>query len=179
MRRVGSLLLALVLTAPACGTRGVDPEVDPDGEFESVEIEASAAPQEPTDPQKIVDHLKAAGLPIGRVTLYNSENDPFNFAGRPDSYALKAVFHDEGVTVEGCSQAEVIPWGQCGGTVESFASAADLGKWTAAIELSREKTPNATPEYRYENGLTLLRLGHVLTPEQAGAYEAALATFAG
>lgn len=171
MTRKLSVFLVLLVVTTACTTRS-DPE--------NLEIEgsdASGGPLIQVDPARVIDHLKAAGLPLERVDFYNAENDPFKLAGRPDRYTTKAVFHDTRFNPEGCSEIEVLPWDECGGTVESFASASDLRKWTSAIVIAREQTPNAPPEYRYENGLTILRLGHVLTPDQAQEYEAAFKAF--
>ena len=171
MTRKLSVFLVLVVALTACTTRS-DPE-----NLDIVGSDAAGGPAVQVDPARVIDHLKAAGLPLERVDFYNAENDPFKLAGRPDRYTTKAVFHDTRFNPEACSEIEVLAWDECGGTVESFASASDLRKWTSAIVIAREQTPNAPPEYRYENGLTLLRLGHVLTPDQAQDYEAAFKSF--
>lgn len=170
IRKLACLLICLIVLS-GCSTRS-DPE--------NVEIVGSDNPTGPAiqvDPAKVIDHLKAAGLPLERVDYYNADNDPFKLAGRPDRYTTKAVFHDTRFNPEGCKKIETLPWDECGGTVESFSSASDLRKWTRAIVIARDQTPNAPPEYRYENGLTILRLGHVLTPDQAKEYEAAFKSF--
>ena len=172
IRKLSCFLAVCLLALAGCSTRS-DPE--------NVDIlgaeTGTNAPTVQVDPARVIDHLKAAGLPLERVDFYNSDNDPYKLAGRPDRYITKAVFHDNRFNPDACSKIEVLPWDECGGTVESFANASDLRKWTSAIVLAREQTPNAPPEYRYQNGLTLLRLGHVLTPDQAKAYEEAYTSF--
>ncbi|MGQ0679474.1 MAG: hypothetical protein ACT4OM_07445 [Actinomycetota bacterium] len=173
MRKLWCLFALMLVLIPACSTQD-DPE--------DLTIDASDPAQGSSvsvDPNAVLNHLKAAGLPVGRVDAYNAENDPFKLAGRPDRYIAKVVFADTRHNAEPCQKIEVLPWDECGGTIEVFASAGDLSKWKAAIVLAREGTPNAPPEYRYEKDLSLLRLGHVLTPEQAKAYEAAYLNFPG
>ena len=172
-RKLSWFLAVCLLLMPACTTRS-----DPDNVDIAGPEDGANEPTVQVDPARVIDHLKAAGLPLERVDFYNSENDPFSLAGRPDRYITKAVFHDNRFNPDACKKIEVLPWDECGGTVESFANASDLRKWTRAIVIAREQTPNAPPEYRYQNGLTLLRLGHVLTPEQAKAYEDAYKSFA-
>lgn len=171
IRKLVAIGMVCLVVLTGCSTRS-DPE-----NVEIVGSDPTGAPALQVDPATVIEHLKAAGLPVERVDFYNAENDPFKLAGRPDRYITKAVFHDTRFNPEGCTKIEVLPWDECGGTVESFSSASDLRKWTRAIVIAREQTPNAPPEYRYENGLTILRLGHVLTPEQAKAYEDAFKSF--
>jgi hypothetical protein len=171
-RKLSWFLAVCLIGLTACSTRSDPENTDILGAETPID-----APAVQVDPARVIDHLKAAGLPLERVDFYNAENDPFKLAGRPDRYITKAVFHDTRFNPEACRKIQVLAWDECGGTVESFANASDLRKWTSAIVIAREQTPNAPPEYRYQNGLTLLRLGHVLTPEQAKTYEDAYKTF--
>lgn len=176
MTRKLTLILSLtLLVMSGCSTSA---NSDP----ESLDIVASEGPAPSTvqvDPAAVIAHLKAAGMPIGRVDSYNSDNDPFKLAGRPDRYTTKVVFADTRYNESACKEVKVLAWDECGGTVEVFKNAAELRKWKQSVVLAREQTPNAPPEYRYEKNLSLLRLGYVLTPEQAKAYEAAYASFPG
>lgn len=174
MTRKLAFLLSLALVVMSACSASDDPE--------SLDITASedtAGSTVMVDPGAVIAHLKAAGLTIGRVDSYNVDNDPFKLAGRPDRYSTKVVFADTRHNKEACEKVEVLAWDECGGTVEVFDNAETLRKWKQAIVLAREQTPNAPPEYRYEKNLSLLRLGHVFTPEQAKAYEAAYAAFPG
>lgn len=170
--------LALALSLALVVMSGCSSSNDP----ESLDITASEETAESTvkvDPGAVVAYLKAAGLPIGRVDTYNSENDPFKLAGRPDRYTTKVVFADTRFNKDACEKVKVLAWDECGGTVEVFNNAEELRKWKQSVVLAREQTPNAPPEYRYEKNLSLLRLGYVLTPQQAKEYETAYAAFPG
>lgn len=185
-RRVVLMLLAGVLVLTACGTRGADTsglEIQATGAAPPTSAAGSPAPpaqpKGPVDPQKVVDYLKSAGLPIGRADRYDAQSDPFKLAGRPSSYALMVIFFDEKAGSQGCKNIQTMLWPKCGGKVETFSSEQDLTKWVQVIELARKQAPNASPEYRYQNGLILLRLGNVITPDQAKAYEKAFNAFPG
>lgn len=126
----------------------------------------------------MIEHLKANQLPIGRVDVYNAETDPLDRLGRPGQYVGKAVFHDTRKELVRQQQEEdVISFQNSGGIVEIFASVADLDGRKRALDVARQQFPAAPPEWQYSNGVILLRLGHVLTPEEAAQYEAALKSF--
>jgi hypothetical protein len=179
-RKLVSLLAVGLIVLSGCAQKADTTNLD---------ISASeGGSQIPVDPNKVINYLKGAGLPIGRIDAYNADTDPYTLAGRPDRYSAMVVFVDDrfqdnpvlqnGQAVA-CKKLVVVAWDECGGTVQVFNSASDLRKWKAAIVLAREQTPGAPPEYRYEKNLSLLRLGHVLTPEQAKAYENAYNSFPG
>lgn len=177
-------LMALALVAlSGCSTTSDPADLDIFAPDTSSAPETNSAPEASSpvqvDPARVIEHLKAAGLPIGRVDSFNADNDPFEHAGQPGRYASKVVFLDTRHNEEACVQLEVIEWDECGGTVEVFNSVEDMRKWTETIELARAQIPNAPPEYRYEKNLSLLRLGHILTPAEAQAYETAYAAFSG
>jgi hypothetical protein len=161
------LMLAVVMVA--CAQRAPGPEADD-------EVTPPAAAQSPPDIGAMINHLKVSGLPIGRVDVYTAENDPFKRLGRPGEYVGKAVFHDTRFPLP---PDDFIQWAAWGGTIETFSDAADLEAWKKRIQLAREEDPTALPEYQYEKGLALVRVGTVVTPDQARAYEAAIASFPG
>lgn len=170
--------LALALSLALVVVSGCSSKNDP-ASLDITASEAAGVSNVKVDPGAVVAYLKGAGLPIGRVDTYNSDTDPFKLAGRPDRYTAKVVFADTRFNKDACDKVKVLAWDQCGGTVEVFNNAEELRKWKQAIVLAREQTPNAPPEYRYQKNLSLLRLGYVLTPEQAKAYETAYAAFPG
>ena len=155
-----------LLVATSCAPR---PAEDPDAGF-------TAPPARAPDIPTMIAHFKATGLPIGRVDIYTAETDPFKRLGRPGEYAGKAIFHDTRFPLP---PNDFVQWPQWGGTIETFASAADMQSWKRRIRQAREAVPAAPPEYQYEKGLALVRLGGVLTPDQAKGYEAAVASFPG
>lgn len=139
-------------------------------------LTASGPGQKPPDLAAFIQHLKTSGLPIGRADIYTAENDPFKRLGRPGQYVGKVVWHDTRFQLP---PENFIEWGLWGGTAETFSSAEDLNQWKAKIKKAQDAAPAAPPEYQYEKGLMLVRLGGVLTPDQAKAYEAALNAFQG
>lgn len=131
------------------------------------------------DAGAVVEHLKASGLPIGRVNVYNAETDPVSRLGRPGQYIGKAIFQDSRLPLVLQQGQDVISFQSSGGIVETFNNTKELEDRKKALSLARQQFPAAFPEYQYQNGVVLLRLGHVLTPDQAKAYEAAIASYGG
>ncbi len=149
-----------------------------DDEFDLVKPDAEAVSGQ-IDAGKVVEHLKTAKMPIGRVDVYNAETDPVKRLGRPGQYIGKANFQDSRLPLVLQQGQDVISFQNSGGIVEIFNNTAELEDRKKALDLARQQFPAAFPEYQYSNGVVLLRLGHVLTPEQAAGYEAALASFQG
>ncbi len=162
--------LAVVFLAAACRQ-----EAPPDEEELLVQTPSASAPA--VDVAKVVDHLKANELPIGRTDVYNAENDPSKRLGRPGEYIGKAIFHDTRMPLTLLEGQDVIGFQNSGGVVETFTSPEDVESRKQTLEAARRQFPGAPPEYQYSNGVILLRLGHVFTPDQAKQYEAALASF--
>jgi hypothetical protein len=131
------------------------------------------------DPALVIEHFKAQQLPIGRSDVYNAENDPFKRLGRPGQYVGKALFQDSRMPLEKLPDMDVIAFQSSGGIIEIFNNTSDLQDRKEALELARKQFPTAAPEYQYTNGVILLRLGHIFTPDQAEQYEQALASFQG
>ncbi|CAN5815225.1 hypothetical protein BH23ACT12_BH23ACT12_02890 [soil metagenome] len=165
--------LSLLLLAAAC--RQNAPSEDDDFELQTPGAGATGQ----IDAGAVVEHLKTANLPIGRVDVYNAETDPVSRLGRPGQYVGKAIFQDSRLPLVLQDGQDVISFQNSGGIVEIFASTADLENRKKALDLARQQFPAAFPEYQYNNGVVLLRLGHVLTPEQAAGYEAAVSSFEG
>lgn len=49
---------------------------------------------------QVVDGLRAAGLPIGEVQVFDASNDPNSQLGRPGQYTSKASFADTRIGTE-------------------------------------------------------------------------------
>lgn len=165
--------LLLVLAAAGCQS-----EAPPEDEGFTIQTPGdgnTTAGQ--VEPAQLIEHLKANDLPIGQVDIYNAENDPASRLGRPGQYTGKANFHDSRFPLVMLTGTEVINFQNSGGTIETFASVEDLEARRTALETALAQIPTAPPEYRYSSGTVLLRLGHVLTPDQAAQYEAALQSF--
>lgn len=116
----------------------------------------------------IVRALKAHGLPIGQITVFDASTDPAHFLGRPGYYTGKAAFRDTRV------KKSLDPTDfAAGGGVELFA---DAGAAKRRVDFMRAlATSNATfDEYNYRRGRVYLRISAELTPAQAHQYEVVL-----
>ena len=125
---------------------------------------SAAAPQAPPAADAVVAQLKASGIPIGQTVALTAETDPNKLLGRPGQYTSKATFADTRLP------ATAAPSLDAGGSVETFASQADA---VARFDYLKRVTAGngALAEYDYMHGQALLRLSHMLTPDQAIAYE--------
>lgn len=173
------ILIGLSLLCLAVACRQNAPTGDDDFELLTPGEGAGAGAAGEIDAGAVVEHLKAAGMQIGRVDVYNAETDPVSRLGRPGQYIGKAIFQDSRLPLVLQQGQDVISFQNSGGIVEVFPSTVELEDRKKALDLARQQFPAAFPEYQYSNGVILLRLGHVLTPEQAAGYEAALASFEG
>jgi hypothetical protein len=117
----------------------------------------------------VVEAFIAAGLPIAETLALAEDTD--RLLGRPGQYIEKVSWRDSRVRY----QADTITI-DSGGTVEAFATIADRDARNAYIA-----TFDGTPlgrEYRYAEGLMLLRVPWDLTPSQAEEYRAIFAQIA-
>jgi len=125
------------------------------------------------DAAGVVARLKAAGLPIGTVTVYTADNDPNHLLGRPGGYTSKASFADTRVKADQARSTEAGAV-DLGGSVEVYADTAGATARADYIGKSEKSMPMLGTEYDYVSGSVLLRLSQVLTPDQAAAYKKAL-----
>jgi hypothetical protein len=119
-------------------------------------------------PGGIVRALKAHGLPIGDVTVFDASTDPAHLLGRAGYYTGKAAFRDTRVK----KSLDPTDFG-AGGGVELFADAGDAKR---RVDFNRAlATSSATfDEYNYRRGRVYLRISTELTPAQARQYEVVL-----
>ena len=122
--------------------------------------------------ERIALRLKAAGMPIGQMQVYDASTDPNKLLGRLGQYTSKVNFLDKRLGgSQGASLGE-INIGQ-EGSVEVFANEEEARKRTEYMRSITERSALVT-EYGYLRGLVYLRLPRGLTPEQAKQYERAL-----
>jgi len=120
---------------------------------------------------KVVGTLTGKIPTVTLVKAYTAEDDPNHLLGRPNGYTSKAAFADsrvpagqlEGVAPDGTDR---------GGSVEVFADAAGAKARADYIQTITKSLP-AAAEYDYPVGPVLVRVSHLLTPDQAKEYEAA------
>jgi hypothetical protein len=149
-------------SAPANNTAAVSP---------SVSAPASPAPGSLTAAQ-VVANLKAAGLPIGAVTVYTKASDPDHLLGSSNEYTSKAGFVDKDAPAsEAAGQGGGI---SAGGAVEVFNTAAEATARKQYILNAESSGQTSTTEYDVINGAVLLRLSQDLTTKQVQAFATAL-----
>lgn len=133
----------------------------------------SKAPARISTAEDVVTALRAAGLPIGNMIVYDATTDPNTLLGRPNGYTSKTAFTD--TRISGTDTTDEFDISN-GGSVEYFATNELAVSRSEYIQTFGKSLPSLI-EYNYINGGVLLRLSKELTPEQAGAYETALKTF--
>jgi hypothetical protein len=116
----------------------------------------------------IVRALKAHGLPIGAITVFDASTDPAHLLSRPGFYTGKAAFRDTRVT-----KSHDPTDFAAGGGVELFASDGDA-KRRVDFERSLATSSAVFDDYNYRRGRVFLRISNELTPAQAQQYEIAL-----
>ncbi|MFD9124208.1 hypothetical protein [Kitasatospora sp. NPDC059571] len=159
-----TLAAALVTLTTACagpsvgaGSAGAAPAAA-DGS------ETSATP----DAQTITRQLTTKGLPVKLTVTYDATTDPDGQLGKPHQYVSRTAFDDTRVADSPKAKEDATGHRRdsisYGGTVEVFASADDAAS-----------AGPAGPDYTYRHGAVVVRVSHLLTPDQARAYETALA----
>jgi hypothetical protein len=118
------------------------------------------------DAKAVVDALKAQGLPVTNVIVFSAANDPNKLLGRPRQYSSKANFQDARYIDQKIDD-------QYQHTVEVFPSAALATERKAYVDRVTRGVA-FLQQYQFQNGKILLRLDHVLMPEEAAKYNDAL-----
>ncbi|MDI2129945.1 hypothetical protein [Yinghuangia seranimata] len=155
--RIGALTSAAALLAGGCssGSHG-----------------SAAAPGKMTAAQ-VASTLKAAGLPLGEVTVFDEDTDPNHQLGRPGKYTSKVGFVDTRVDLSNAldTKGDI----SRGGGVEVWPDHKSAQARADYIQaLTKDIQATVMREYDYISGSYLLRITQTLSPTQAGAYEAAL-----
>lgn len=125
------------------------------------------------DAAAVVTRLKAAGLPIGSVTVYTAATDTNHLLGRPGGYTSKASFADTRINPQDAKTTTVGSI-DLGGGVEVFPDAAGAKARADYLRKVMAAAPILGTEYDYLSGNVLLRISEVLTPDQAAGYQKAL-----
>ena len=120
--------------------------------------------------RQVILKFRAAGLPVGKIKVYNASNDGTRLLGRPGQYTGKVNFRDTRIRDGGAGFAV-----SSGGSIELFATRADARRRADFVSAIFESaSPSIPSETDYLVGNVFLRLSHVLTPTQARKYEAVL-----
>ncbi|MFJ8039451.1 hypothetical protein ACIRBX_02920 [Kitasatospora sp. NPDC096147] len=140
---------------------------------------SSARPAAPAPDAKSVTEKLARTLPVRLTVTYDATSDPNGKLGRPHQYLSKTAFDDTRVSdspkaKDGASQGrrDSISYG---GTVEVFATPEDAETWVKYVDAMQATFSGfSTPDHLYRSGVTVVRVSHVLTADQAKAYENAI-----
>lgn len=146
--RAGLAALALAALTAACG----------------------GGPTTDLDAAGVIEELAARGLPAKLTVTYTADTDPNKLLGRPNGYTSKAAFADERAKNGLGEEGDVA----LGGGVEVFEDA-DAAETRAEYIQGIGKSMPALGEYTYTAGNVLLRVSKELNPDDAAAYQQALA----
>lgn len=176
--RAGATLAAVGLVVGACGSS------HPSASKASSSATTVAVSSSPTtaaatttttqpaskgDAAAVAVKLKAAGLPITGLIVYNAATDPNSLLGRPGQYTSKAAWVDTRVpasAVVGDDPGDV----DAGGGIEVFSEASEAKSRAAYIQSLTQASPIFGVEYDYLAGDAVIRVSGKLTPAQAAAY---------
>ena len=124
----------------------------------------------------LTSRMKAAGLPIKDLIVYNAATDPNHLLGRQGGYTSKVAWVDPAAVAAGAGSPSGDPGGtQFGGGVEVFPAAADA---QARLTYLKAFRPPLGDGYDYRTGPAILRLSNYLTPAQAAKFRVAFHTAA-
>lgn len=132
----------------------------------------AAATAPPASAEQVVATLTSKIPTVKLVKTYTAEDDPNHLLGRPNGYTSKTAFADSRVPAD---QLQGTPDDSTdrGGSVEVFSDAVGAKARADYIQTVTKSLP-AAAEYDYQAGGVLVRVSHLLTPDQAKGYEAAI-----
>jgi hypothetical protein len=115
--------------------------------------------------------MKAVGLPITGVTVYNATTDPNHLLGRQGGYTSKVAWVVPAAVSAGAGSPSSDPGGtEFGGGIEVFAATADA---QSRLDELKAFKPPLGDGYDYLAGGAVLRLSNYLTPDQAARFRSA------
>jgi hypothetical protein len=117
----------------------------------------------------LASRLKAAGLPVTHLIVYNAVTDPNRLLGRQGGYTSKVAWQDQRAIAAGASKPTASDRGgnEFGGGIEVFPTVAAAAQRLAYLKSFQ---PPLGDGYDYQSGTVILRLSNYLTPAQAHAY---------
>jgi hypothetical protein len=122
---------------------------------------------------QILAGLQAKGMHIGASVTYTASTDQNNLLGRPGQYIGKINFKDTRIPDSGNQGVDISV--DDGGSIEVFDTLVAATNRTQYVQGIAQSSA-LFAEYDFQDGLVLLRLSKILTPDQAQAYLAALKT---
>jgi len=118
--------------------------------------------------------MKAVGLPIRDLIVYNATTDPNHLLGRQNEYTSKDAWVDSAAVAAGAGNPSSDPGAiEFGGGIEVFPSVTDA---QARLAYLKAFQPPIGDGYDYLAGPAILRLSNYLTPAQAAQARVAFDT---
>ncbi|MFG3054190.1 hypothetical protein ACGFZP_24985 [Kitasatospora sp. NPDC048239] len=174
-------VLSAGLLATATGCSGASPASTPAPQksVAAAPVAAATTAAPAPDAASVTRQLAAAGLPVRLTVTYDAGSDPNGKLGRPHQYTGKTAFDDTRVSSLEKAAADASKGRRdsisYGGTVEVFATSEDAQGWADYIDKAQQAMGGLmTPDYILRKGPVVVRVSHLLSAEQAKAYEAAL-----
>lgn len=146
---------------------------------------ASAQPPAPASSSAPAKALDAAGItaklattiPSVKLTVtYDATSDPNGRLGRQHQYSSKTAFDDTRVSNDPKAKEDATKDRRdsisYGGTVEVFDTAEDAKAWMDYVDNAQQSLGGLLkPDYLYRHEAVVVRVSHLLTPDQAKQYE--------
>jgi hypothetical protein len=178
MRRTMSVTVAVAATIVLAGCSSATQNT---GVPAATASPAAAPPQaKAQDAAAVTAQLTKAIPPVKLTVTYDATSDPNGRLGRPHQYTSKTAFDDTRVSNDPKAKEDATKDRRdsisYGGTVEVFATADDATAWVKYVDTAQQALGGLLkPDYMYQHGKVVVRVSHLLTPDQAAAYDKALA----
>ncbi len=164
-----ALLTAATLSGSLAGCGGTSPAAQSTTPA-ATPAATSTAQAQSASAAVLAARLRAAGLGVTHLIVYNASTDPNHLLGRQGGYTSKVVWVDPAAISAGAGSPADDPGGtEYGGGIEVFPDA------TAAMSRYQYLKGFTAPlgdGYDFIAGTAVLRLSSFLTPVQARRYEA-------
>ncbi len=166
----GALLAAAAAATIVAGC-GSSPPASPAQHAASTPAQQRTSSPATVSAAVLTQRMKAAGLPITGVTVYNATTDPNHLLGRQGGYASKVAWVVPAAVSAGAGSPSSDPGGiEFGGGIEVFAATADA---QSRLDELKAFKPPLGDGYDYLAGGAVLRLSNYLTPDQAARFRSA------
>jgi hypothetical protein len=170
MRTSGALLAtaAAAIIVAGCGS---SPSASQAQHAASTPAQQSTSSPATASAAVLTQRMKAAGLPITSVTVYNATTDPNHLLGRQGGYTSKVAWVVPAAVSAGAGSPSSDPGGtEFGGGIEVFP---DLAGAQSRLDELKAFKPPLGDGYDYLAGGAVLRLSNYLTPDQAARFRSA------
>jgi hypothetical protein len=169
MRTPGALLAAAAAAIIVAGC-GSSPPASP-AQHATTPAQQRTSTSATASAAVLTARMKAVGLPITGVTVYNATTDPNHLLGRQGGYTSKVAWVVPAAVSAGAGSPSSDPGGtEFGGGIEVFAATADA---QSRLDELKAFKPPLGDGYDYLAGGAVLRLSNYLTPDQAARFRSA------